>query len=104
MHKFSIIIELADKDYCNGCPCFNHDYNGCNHYVLDNFIINDNNKIIRPDICKVNDKEGDNQVKEPVWDDLTYDEKEALRKKRPELWRKLYKEKFGFSEKEAANG
>ncbi len=31
------------------------------------------------------------------WDDLTYDEKEELRRKRPELWRKLYREKFGFN-------
>jgi hypothetical protein len=29
------------------------------------------------------------------WDELNYNEKEELRKKRPELWRKLYREKFG---------
>jgi hypothetical protein len=29
------------------------------------------------------------------WDDLTYDEKEEIRTKRPEVWKKLYKEKFG---------
>lgn len=29
------------------------------------------------------------------WDDLSYDEKEDLRVKRPALWKKLYKEKFG---------
>lgn len=29
------------------------------------------------------------------WDDLKYDEKEEIRAKRPEVWRKLYKEKFG---------
>ena len=29
------------------------------------------------------------------WDELSYNEKEDLRKKRPELWRKLYREKFG---------
>lgn len=29
------------------------------------------------------------------WDELSYTEKEDLRKKRPELWRKLYREKFG---------
>lgn len=31
------------------------------------------------------------------WDELSYNEKEELRKKRPELWRKLYREKFGFN-------
>ncbi len=31
------------------------------------------------------------------WDELTYNEKEELRKKRPEMWRKLYREKFGFN-------
>jgi len=31
------------------------------------------------------------------WDELSYNEKEDLRKKRPELWRKLYREKFGFN-------
>lgn len=31
------------------------------------------------------------------WDDLSYNEKEELRKKRPELWKKLYREKFGFN-------
>jgi NTP pyrophosphatase (non-canonical NTP hydrolase) len=30
-----------------------------------------------------------------VWDQLSYNEKEELRKKRPETWRKLYNEKFG---------
>lgn len=29
------------------------------------------------------------------WDDMSYDEKEDLRKKRPEVWKKLYKGKFG---------
>lgn len=29
------------------------------------------------------------------WDDLGYDEKEDLRVKRPALWKKLYREKFG---------
>ena len=29
------------------------------------------------------------------WDDLKYEEKEEIRTKRPEVWRKLYKEKFG---------
>ncbi|MBZ0204250.1 MAG: hypothetical protein K8I03_14640 [Ignavibacteria bacterium] len=29
------------------------------------------------------------------WDDMSYDEKEDVRKKRPEMWKKLYKEKFG---------
>jgi hypothetical protein len=29
------------------------------------------------------------------WDDLKYDEKEEIRTKRPDLWRRLYKEKFG---------
>ncbi|MEO8514514.1 MAG: hypothetical protein ABI543_13215, partial [Ignavibacteria bacterium] len=29
------------------------------------------------------------------WDELNYNEKEELRKKRPEHWRKLYREKFG---------
>lgn len=29
------------------------------------------------------------------WDDLSYDEKEDLRVKRPALWKKLYREKFG---------
>ncbi len=29
------------------------------------------------------------------WDELSYTEKEDLRKKRPALWRKLYREKFG---------
>lgn len=29
------------------------------------------------------------------WDSLSYNEKEDLRKKRPELWKKLYREKFG---------
>lgn len=31
------------------------------------------------------------------WDELSYNEKEDLRKKRPELWKKLYREKFGFN-------
>lgn len=31
------------------------------------------------------------------WDELSYNEKEELRKKRPELWKKLYREKFGFN-------
>jgi hypothetical protein len=31
------------------------------------------------------------------WDDLSYNEKEDIRKKRPELWRKIYKEKFGHN-------
>lgn len=30
-----------------------------------------------------------------TWDNLSYNEKEELRKKRPETWCKLYKEKFG---------
>lgn len=29
------------------------------------------------------------------WDELNYNEKEELRKKRPEQWRKLYRDKFG---------
>lgn len=29
------------------------------------------------------------------WDELNYNEKEELRRKRPEHWRKLYREKFG---------
>lgn len=29
------------------------------------------------------------------WDELNYNEKEDLRKKRPEQWRKLYRDKFG---------
>lgn len=29
------------------------------------------------------------------WDELNYNEKEELRRKRPEQWRKLYREKFG---------
>jgi hypothetical protein len=29
------------------------------------------------------------------WDDLNYEEKEDLRSKRPSLWKKLYREKFG---------
>ena len=29
------------------------------------------------------------------WDDMSYDEKEDVRKKRPEMWKKLYKDKFG---------
>ena len=32
------------------------------------------------------------------WDELTYNEKEELRKRRPELWKKLYREKFGFND------
>lgn len=31
------------------------------------------------------------------WDELNYNEKEELRRKRPEQWRKLYREKFGTS-------
>lgn len=31
------------------------------------------------------------------WDELSHNEKEDLRKKRPELWKKLYREKFGFN-------
>lgn len=29
------------------------------------------------------------------WDDLNHEEKEEVRTKRPDLWRKLYKDKFG---------
>lgn len=29
------------------------------------------------------------------WDELSYDEKENLRVKRPALWKKLYREKYG---------
>lgn len=29
------------------------------------------------------------------WDDLSNNEKEDLRKKNPELWRKLYRQKYG---------
>lgn len=29
------------------------------------------------------------------WDDLNHEEKEEIRTKRPDLWRKLYKDKFG---------
>lgn len=31
------------------------------------------------------------------WDELSYNEKEEIRKKRPEFWRKIYKEKFGHN-------
>ena len=34
--------------------------------------------------------------KKPLkWDSLSYNQKEEMRKRQPELWRKLYREKFG---------
>lgn len=38
---------------------------------------------------------GSRDIPGAKWDDLSYDEKEDLRVKRPSLWKKLYKEKFG---------
>jgi hypothetical protein len=31
------------------------------------------------------------------WDELSYNEKEEIRKKRPELWKKIYRDKFGHN-------
>lgn len=31
------------------------------------------------------------------WDDLTFSEKEELKEKQPEVWKRLYREKYGFN-------
>ena len=32
-----------------------------------------------------------------IWDDLTFNEKEELKTKQPDVWTRLYREKYGFN-------
>ena len=108
--EFNIPIKLENKNLCNGCPLLRTSdvyplsHTWCKYFEKETqyrqVILLSGNQGMgwnyhRPDLCK--DKFNEQKAINPnsKWDDLNYNEKEALRKKRPEVWRKLYREKFG---------
>lgn len=69
MHEFKITIKLADRDYCNGCACLDYEFRNfvrsynykCKlQHPLTSLLLSEPQDVIRPDICKANDKEVSN--------------------------------------------
>jgi len=63
--KINIEIELENGDYCNGCPCllvFQHSGKVfCSNYSEEFVNVKTLENVIRPDICKEQNKEKTNE-------------------------------------------